>query len=859
MVQNLPTVPSHRLSLVELAKQQKLYEPSSDDQDRPIVKAISIPKGELDHGPRGWRAIQSKLAYSYYPLAASPRTHTTFYLGTRMVSKGLTWERHDIEYMPRPLGYNEWGANILRNHSFSLKGLGEGSDYLCGAIYCSLGDYSISPALLRSLLEKWDPKTNTFLFSCGERTITLLDMYQMAGLPLDGDLYEEFIPPEHALDPSLCQFPDFLADLLSAHDHLAKNNGGHVTFQVWCDYFHNRRDYSVPFASLREVRLYVAAYIAVWLCYFVVIGGGAYVRAGVLVMASWIALGRRISLAPLALCSIYFSLRRISTHPVGPCYRIRGWPVHFIIGWMGVYLKNVFGKRAKVSKFPTPTLCPGRLSIVGTMFRIPHDFSPEKAHDFFEKHKNIVWYPSNFSDLASTCWLQKAFTISICRGMLPWRRSDYDDDLCIVEPYHADRVARQFKLDQQVPYTSLRSLYIIDDISVAYAHWWHLLRSNPKQTHYIPNKDFVGNSSVAWTNWWTIFIRPFTSILGQLRQGDLVVVKKLSAELQEEYLAAIEAREMPAVNHWRDILRGYHLDNNAPPPLLQQKRKNNPNDVAASSSSNPRPLISVTVSGTHLNARKEGTDILVDGSSEGPSPNATTSSGGEERPAIKRKIEFSLEESPCNLDELVDFIHELGDTGTDDNIIGSDLSFEDFDISEPSLNLPTPPTIIYLAAPSYRQVAIRSMLPAGDVVPQIAPVRAAWENLTIEDQSKQKSEFVTAAESRAESVEAFLKTSAEEMSSILEKQAEKKERVEALSAQLQEATAELLTTEERVKQLESDRSAKQAEAKKLHEDLLEANVKASEELEALKGKTSTLEDEAKSITISLKDWRSMSN
>ena len=267
---------------------------------------------------------------------------------------------------------------------------------------------------------------------------------------------------------------------------------------------------------------------------------------------------------------------------------------------MGVYLKNVFGKRAKVSKFPTPKLCPGKLSMVGTMFRIPHDFSPEKAHDFFEKHKNIVWYPSNFSDLDSTCWLQKAFTISIRRGMLPWRRSDYDDDLCIVEPYHPDRVARQFKLDQQVPYTPLRSLYIIDDISVAYAHWWHLLRSNPKQPHYIPNKDFVGNSSVAWTNWWTISIQPFTSVLGQLRQGnmhgrdsyeerlakyvnngkkhifsrkilegDLVVVKRVSAERQEEYLAAIEAREMPAVNHWRDILRGYHLDNNAPPPWLQ--------------------------------------------------------------------------------------------------------------------------------------------------------------------------------------------------------------------------------------------------------------------------------------------------
>ena len=90
---------------------------------------------------------------------------------------------------------------------------------------------------------------------------------------------------------------------------------------------------------------------------------------------------------------------------------------------------------------------------------------------------------------------------------------------------------------------------------------------------------------------------------------------------------------------------------------------------------------------------------MVDRNSEEPSPNATISSGGEERPAVKRKIEISLGESPCNLDELVDFMHELGDTGTDDNVIGSDLSFEDFDISEPSLNLPTPLRIYTQAWP----------------------------------------------------------------------------------------------------------------------------------------------------------------
>ncbi|KAF7095434.1 hypothetical protein CFC21_097603 [Triticum aestivum] len=167
--------------------------------------------------------------------------------------------------------------------------------------------------------------------------------------------------------------------------------------------------------------------------------------------------------------------------------------------------------------------------------------------------------------------------------------------------------------------------------------------------------------------------------------------------------------------------------------------------------------------------------------------------------------------------------------------------------------------------------AVRSVLPVGGTAPQIAAIRTGWENFvsisdvvqearkTVEDQSKQKSEFVTTAESKAESIEACLKTSTAEMSSVLEEHAEKKERVEALSAQLQEANAELLTSGERVRQLESDRSAKQAEAKKLHEDLLEDNVKASEEPEALKGKISTLENEAESIIGSLKDWRSKSN
>ena len=111
------------------------------------------------------------------------------------MSGNFGWENFDIEHIPTPFGYHEWAADVLTNHPLCLKGNKPGTDYIYGAVFCSLGRYTISPSIMRALLERWDPNTNTFLFPWGERTITLLDMHCMAGLPLDGEPYEEFIPP----------------------------------------------------------------------------------------------------------------------------------------------------------------------------------------------------------------------------------------------------------------------------------------------------------------------------------------------------------------------------------------------------------------------------------------------------------------------------------------------------------------------------------------------------------------------------------------------------------------------------------------------------------------------------------------
>jgi hypothetical protein len=461
-----------RMSLLQLAKIH-LFKPVTDEQANPVIKPLNIPHGNLEYGERGWTSGPSFLGQCYHPIAALPRSEEALTLGNRIVSEGLGWENHEVEYVPMPLGYTQWGACVMKQYYTHLKGSEEGVDYIYGAIYCSLGDYSVSPPLLRSLLEKWDPHTNTFLFACGERTITLLDMHQMAGLPLDGEPYEEFVPPSHELEDSLLLYPKFLSRLLDIWTKLAIGNK--VGFKDWCDFFHNREYDCFVIESLEDERIYTAAFVAIWLCRFVVVGGGPYVRPGVLVMASWIVLGRRISLGPPALCSLYYSLRLISTHPIGPSFTQRIWPVHFIIGWMGIYFKKPFGNRVSTPNFPTSRNLIVKPRMVNTMFRTPKPFTPEKAHIFLENHHNICWSPYTMMSEDGLFHHKTTFLISIRRGMLPWRRGSFNSDAFIAEPYHPDRVARQFRFDQVVPFSPLESLYTMDEIGIAHSFWMHLL------------------------------------------------------------------------------------------------------------------------------------------------------------------------------------------------------------------------------------------------------------------------------------------------------------------------------------------------------------------------------------------------
>ncbi|XP_044360383.1 uncharacterized protein [Triticum aestivum] len=726
---------SCRMPLSQLAKKH-LFEPDTSELANPVITKLGVPHGHPELGPCGWTAGPSFSARCYQPPAPGPRLDEASTLGTHMISKGLGWKNHEVEYAPMPLGYLEWGTNVLKKYHTNLKGSEEGVDYVYGAIYCSLGDYFVSPS----------PNTNTFLFLSGERTVTLLDMHQIAGLPLDGEPYEEYVPLADELDPSTLLYPNFLPRLLEIWTKLAM--GGKVGFKEWCDFFHNSGVNSFATKSLEDQRVYTAAFLAIWLCRYVVVGGGPYIRPGVLVMAAWISLGRRISSGPPALCSLYYSLRRICTHPIGPSFIHRIWPVHYLAGWMGVYLKKPYGNRAKTPNFLSSRILAVQPNMVNTMFKTPHHFTPKEAHAFLDDSKNIVWNPYSLT-MEGVFKPKRAFLISIRRGMLPWRHGTITADVCIAEPYHPDRVERPFRLDQVVPFSPLASLYTQDEIGIAYAFWSHLLSLAPEEFHYFPDDDRVGNSSVAWANWWKKFLKPFADILDQLCNGnmtrktpydvriknkralqhnirprplsdkDFMVVRRVSMKHRDQHVQSLEKAETPITDQWRLVLYNYLNDVVAAQPVKSKElRRGNvlkQNAIAGSSSAHPLSVdndISDTTPSASEKRRRQSTPSHVEQEARLPLMRtldlAQASNFSEpitlDGPSLD--VEFS------NFVSGEDFSHVL--TGEKDHGLGDlfDLSVEDCTFGECGTSrLPSSPGVAETVLPTPSALDFLSTLP----------------------------------------------------------------------------------------------------------------------------------------------------
>lgn len=570
----------HRIPLFEVAKLQS-YEPLTNETACPALKEEQQVGGDFDiSGPnRAWRSQPHFLARFLHMPTLAHRSDKASPLGNRVVSGDFKWAGFEIEPVPIPNGYHEWAAKVLTNHSSLLKGNEPGKDYIYGAIFCSLGKYSISPSVVRATLERWDYTVNTFVFPFGERTITLLDMQNMAGLPLEGEPYEEFIPPQAHMEPAMLLYPKTLLPLHKAWRKL--EHGGKVTFQQWCDHFHYTPENFSGLDSNESSNIYTAAFLALWICCFAIVGGGPYIRPGVLVIASWITVGRRFALAQPSLCSLYYSLRLISTKLVNPTSLRRLWPVHYLIGWIGDHIPAVLDEKMKnvgIPICPYPSVRPTKLN---TMSRMLILFNPREAHQLLCRDKNILWNPYKTRPISP--WTSKIFDLSFHRGLLPWRIATHKSDFCVLEPYHPERVARQFGLDQVIPHLPLTSLVTESKVGIAYAHWQHLLRPIHENSHLIPDASRVGRTTLTWVRWFTDFIKPFNSILRSLGRDylyepvhfgaiqcnyhahpglasrnlssrDLAVVREVPDEHRPDYRRSITDKEAVNNNYWKRVL-----------------------------------------------------------------------------------------------------------------------------------------------------------------------------------------------------------------------------------------------------------------------------------------------------------------
>ena len=152
--------------------------------------------------------------------------------------------------------------------------------------------------LLLGIAERWCPDTNTFLFPWGEATITLEDVMVLLGFSVLGSPY--FTP----LDSS---GEEILRTLEEEWVKIRKGSSAHlVTKLQWMGRFMGTRG-----------ELEHAAFLGLWLSYFVLPTRYCHVDQAVLSIAIHLSRGTRIALAPPVLAHLYADLSLLKEHIIG--------------------------------------------------------------------------------------------------------------------------------------------------------------------------------------------------------------------------------------------------------------------------------------------------------------------------------------------------------------------------------------------------------------------------------------------------------------------------------------------------------------------------------------------------------------
>ncbi|KAL0453892.1 UNVERIFIED_CONTAM: hypothetical protein Slati_1367300 [Sesamum latifolium] len=280
-------------------------------------------------------------------------------------------------------GYWEWIEDVLSRCGKRLRLINA-----YDVVYALLFTYDHNSDVIKAFCEAWCPLTNTLLTSAGELSISLWDLHDLAGLPMMGCLYDEVVPSALELtgaDEKGGRFiPRSSKYLLYAY-HLLRgvddDRCSTMSIDKWVTFWskkaikyhltpprkekktirpksthnplgdittHNRWSTAEEalFEKLCNIEgnlkeeVYLAAYLACWLCTFVLPGKDVNsIRPSTFKMASMMASGRRVSLAIPVLVSIYEGLNTIATSSRPACTS-PPFPVHFVYAWPASYFKT---------------------------------------------------------------------------------------------------------------------------------------------------------------------------------------------------------------------------------------------------------------------------------------------------------------------------------------------------------------------------------------------------------------------------------------------------------------------------------------------------------------------------------------
>ncbi|XP_050248635.1 uncharacterized protein LOC126695883 [Quercus robur] len=382
-----------------------------------------------------------------------------------------SWRRMDEDW-------KMWVASLHSKYQSIWKESG-----IYEAIMCSKYSICRHQDLILGLAEKWCPKTNTFIFSWGEATVTLEDMMALGGYSVLGD---------SVLSPLVTKEMEEIHEIL-----LEANRRVSLSFTAsqhkWLEHFMGSGS-----------KLEHEAFLSYWLSKFVFPLCEYRIERQNFPIAILLARGTRIALAPAVLSSIYSDLRllkeklvastKLDTEEVlnlsAPFQLVQLWAwERFPALWPSpISISQCEPRPARWSKLKKVSIENVRLAIdtAGESFQW-RPYAIAANHNWL--------YPKFYEEKEQWVSVDAALDKELESFALCLRVCELLGLHCI-QQYLPHRVAMQFGIDQDLPGHVARY-----NMSPGIA-WSHYNRSIGDSKLYIPPRLFEADVTMRYFEWW---------------------------------------------------------------------------------------------------------------------------------------------------------------------------------------------------------------------------------------------------------------------------------------------------------------------------------------------------------------------